>query len=871
MVADLVGRRLGKYEIQAEIGRGGMGTVYLAHDPLLQRRVAVKVLAPYLVGQPVLIERFLREARAAARLKHPNIVTIYDVGQEGSTYYFVMEYVEGPSLATALAQRDPMSPGEIVKLLRPLASALDYAHGQGLVHRDVKPGNILLAPGGEPALGDFGIARAAEDARLTTTGTLVGTPEYMSPEQARGEAVDRRSDLYSLAIVAYELLGGATPFAGSTPHGVLYRQVHEAPPPLRRARLEGQAWPPAVDAVLRKALAKDPGERYETAGTFVEALAQGLAEVVPRPVATPAPPEPVTWGEEPTVRWPDIPAGDEVTALVPGGDEVTALVPGGDEVTALVPGGDEVTALVPGGDEVTALVPGAVPGSPRPQELPRGSPAASRHERQTPAVQAEVAPRPFPPPQPAAGTPAPAARRPRWRRTWSWLGLALLLFLGARVLALVLLKGGGEPGPQAGPSGPTPVTTATQAAVLPTATPRAVPPTDTEAELFVCNDPAGCVDLAAGQPIHLGTLLVVAGPDAALGTDSRRGVELAVAERREIRGHPLRLSGQDSGCNAEAGFRAANELARDPSLVAVVGPSCSSEAREAIPILCRAGIPLVSPSNTAPELTGPERPNEYWCYLRTAHNDVVQGQAAARFAREVLGLSRAATIHDGSPYARQLQEIFAHEFQALGGTITGSQEVAPREPDVGPALLSLAPTEPQVLYYPVFLELGAALTREARGVDGLRQVVLLGSDGLFSPDFLQAAGEAARGFLWTSPDLSAFGPGYSDLAARYREQYGEMPIGPYHAHAYDAANLILAAIERVAVEGPGGSLHIPRRALTEALFATRDFPGITGRLTCSPTGDCADPKIAVYEAVDVDPGRWDPGEGEGHNPVKIWP
>jgi branched-chain amino acid transport system substrate-binding protein len=186
-------------------------------------------------------------------------------------------------------------------------------------------------------------------------------------------------------------------------------------------------------------------------------------------------------------------------------------------------------------------------------------------------------------------------------------------------------------------------------------------------------------------------------------------------------------------------------------------------------------------------------------------------------------------------------------------------------------LQALARTEPQVLYYPVFVGSGAPLTREARGLESLAGVALLGSDGLFSPDFLQAAGESARGFLWTSPDLSTMGSGYADLVARYRDRYGEAPIGPYHAHAYDAARLILDAIDRVAIEGPDGRLHIPRGALAEALFATRDYPGVTGRLTCSPTGDCAAARIAVYEAVDVDPGHWDPGEGEDHNPVKIWP
>jgi serine/threonine protein kinase len=305
-----VDTRLGKYQIQAEIGQGGMGTVYLAYDPLLDRQVAVKVLAPHLVWEKDFVERFLREARAAARLKHPNIVTIYDVGQDQHQYYFVMEYVEGGSLSALIRQRGALPPAEVVAILRPLADALDYAHRQGLVHRDIKPGNIMVGPSagaGEPAglgtippvppvptegsgtagsgtvgsghvtLTDFGIARAAQDTRLTSTGMLVGTPEYMSPEQARGEEVDYRTDQYSLGIVAYEMLSGQTPFGGTTPHGVLYKQVFELPPPICQAQ---PGLPSGVEAVLGQALAKEPGQRYATVAAFAEALAQVLAAPV---------------------------------------------------------------------------------------------------------------------------------------------------------------------------------------------------------------------------------------------------------------------------------------------------------------------------------------------------------------------------------------------------------------------------------------------------------------------------------------------------------------------------------------------------------------------------------------------------------------
>jgi serine/threonine-protein kinase len=182
MAKSLAGSRLGKYEIQAEIGKGGMGVVYLGHDPLLDRKVAIKVLAPHLVWEEDFVERFLREARTAAKIKHPNIVTIYDVGQEGEWFYFVMEYLDGQTLTEVIRQRGPLSTEEVLSILQPLADALDQAHERGLVHRDIKPANIVVSTTGHVTLTDFGIARAAQESRLTSAGTIMGTPEYMSPE-----------------------------------------------------------------------------------------------------------------------------------------------------------------------------------------------------------------------------------------------------------------------------------------------------------------------------------------------------------------------------------------------------------------------------------------------------------------------------------------------------------------------------------------------------------------------------------------------------------------------------------------------------------------------------------------------------------------
>jgi Tol biopolymer transport system component len=308
----LVGSHLGKYEIKAEIGRGGMGSVYLGYDPLLDRQVAVKVLAPHLVWDQEFVERFVREARAAARLKHPNVVTVFDVGQEASWYYFVMEHLAGETLAARLQREGALPAQEALSILRPLAAALDYAHHRGIVHRDVKPGNVMLGPEGQVTLMDFGIARAAQEGRLTGTGTVVGTPEYMSPEQARGMTVDARTDQYSLGVVAYQMLSGQVPFQADSTLALMYKIVHEPPPPLSQFRPD---LPAGAGAALEQALAKEPGARYAGASAFVEALEHALAgSTVKREAPVSAAETAVTPDEGSTVVVPD----EGATVAIPG-------------------------------------------------------------------------------------------------------------------------------------------------------------------------------------------------------------------------------------------------------------------------------------------------------------------------------------------------------------------------------------------------------------------------------------------------------------------------------------------------------------------------------------------------------------------------
>jgi len=370
-------------------------------------------------------------------------------------------------------------------------------------------------------------------------------------------------------------------------------------------------------------------------------------------------------------------------------------------------------------------------------------------------------------------------------------------------------------------------------------------------EAFKYEDKKGVIKIKPGQPIHIACWMVVAGPDASLGTDTKRGAEIAIADRGgKLLGHPIKLSVQDTGCNAEGGQAAATKLAADPTVVAAIGSNCSSEARPGAPILWKAGIATVSPSNTAPYLTDPKRGPDYDGYLRTAHNDKVQGAVAAEFASKQLKVKKAATIHDGSVYAEQLQGVFAEAFKKMGGSISSQEAVAPTDTDMRPVLTKIATGGPEFLYYPIFIAAGGHITRQVKEVKGLEKVALMGADGIFSTDFYKAAGEAAVGMYHSSPDFSAFGAGYKDFVAKHQKKYGEKPIAPFHAHGYDAALMIFAAIEKVAKKAPDGTLHIGKQQLRDALYATKNLKGLTGNLSCDPYGDCADPRIAVYKTAE---------------------
>ncbi|MGQ0803028.1 MAG: Stk1 family PASTA domain-containing Ser/Thr kinase [Actinomycetota bacterium] len=254
-----------RYEIKRGIARGGMAQVYLARDQLLDRPVAVKVLFPEFARDPSFVERFRREAQAAANLSHPNIVAIYDWGQERGTYFIVMEYIEGRSLRDLIQADGPLAPAKAAEIGAEIAEALAFAHRSGVVHRDIKPGNVLLTETGRVKVTDFGIARATQaDTKeaLTQTGAVMGTATYFSPEQAQGLPVDGRSDVYSLGVVLYEMLSGEPPFSGDTPVAVAYKHVREEPPALSE---QVPTVPHDLERIVLSAMSKDLDTRYQSA------------------------------------------------------------------------------------------------------------------------------------------------------------------------------------------------------------------------------------------------------------------------------------------------------------------------------------------------------------------------------------------------------------------------------------------------------------------------------------------------------------------------------------------------------------------------------------------------------------------------------
>lgn len=364
---------------------------------------------------------------------------------------------------------------------------------------------------------------------------------------------------------------------------------------------------------------------------------------------------------------------------------------------------------------------------------------------------------------------------------------------------------------------------------------------------YECTDALGCVTVAPGDPIHFAWIQSVSGATAALGQTNVNGGQLAVDDRGgELLGHPIQYDGEDSLCNAEGGQAAGTKVSSDPTVVAILGTTCSSEARAASPLVAAAGMVMMSPSNTNPDLTNPDHPDHHPGYFRTAHNDLFQGRIAAEFAYNELGLRTAATVHDGSPYALSLQQVFADVFTELGGTITTQEAVNVGDTDFKPVLTTIAAGAPEIIYFPIFEPEGNLMASQKCEVSGLESTAIMGADGLFTSGFSSTAGSCSVGMYMSSPYVA--GDAMAEFLDKYNSTFGEGPASGFAPHAYDAMNIFFQAVEAVAVVEADGTVYIPRQALRDYLYSLTGFAGLTGTLACDANGDCATGEaLAVYQ------------------------
>jgi len=387
---------------------------------------------------------------------------------------------------------------------------------------------------------------------------------------------------------------------------------------------------------------------------------------------------------------------------------------------------------------------------------------------------------------------------------------------------------------------------------------------------FKCTDAIGCVEVAPGEPIKLSAFQALSGTMASNGLENLRFIELALEDRDgELLGHPFSLQSQDSMCSKEGGATAASKTIADPDVVGILGPTCSGAAAGAMKTVAAAGLVMISGSSTAPSLTsvGGE-PGSDWQpgFFRTAQNDALSGRVAATFAFQQLGATRAATIDDGDPYTQGLADTFEQAFTELGGEIVLSAGVNKGDSNMEPVLTAVARSGADLLYFPIFRPEADYIVQQVRDMEGMESLTRMSAEGLYQDTFIEAAGEAGIGVYMVIPSTPE-GPARDALVARYETQYRTSPTAVYYAHTYDAVNLLLNAVETVAVQEKDGTLHIGRQALRDALYATSGYQGLTGSLTCDEFGDCGVARFQVTRLDDPASGL----EGLAANVVYTYP
>lgn len=374
---------------------------------------------------------------------------------------------------------------------------------------------------------------------------------------------------------------------------------------------------------------------------------------------------------------------------------------------------------------------------------------------------------------------------------------------------------------------------------------------------FECADAIGCVDFAPGEPLKLGLIQDVSGGAAIIGLEQAHSMELAIANRNnQLLGHPIILVSEDSRCTPEGGRVAASKLIADPLVVALLGTTCSGSAVTASKVMSETGLIMVSGANSAPSLTaiGRQKGADWQAgYFRTRHNDAEMGRAAAIFAIQKLGITRVATINDGDAYSKGLIQVFTQAFTELGGKIVLDSTVNKNDTNMKPVLTAVAASGAELIFFPIFKPEAVAIVRQAREVAGVEDVILMGATALVIDDFIETVTTDGVGMYFANSAVLESSAA-DKLISEYKARYGDAPLTAAYIPAYDAVNLIMNAIEKIAVQEKDGTLHIGRQTLRETLYATADFAGVAGRLTCNEFGDCGAAGFNILRLDDPNAG-----------------
>ncbi|MBN1878204.1 MAG: branched-chain amino acid ABC transporter substrate-binding protein [Anaerolineae bacterium] len=371
---------------------------------------------------------------------------------------------------------------------------------------------------------------------------------------------------------------------------------------------------------------------------------------------------------------------------------------------------------------------------------------------------------------------------------------------------------------------------------------------------FECTDAIGCITLAPGVPLKLGAIQDLSGGAKVFGVEQINSLDLAVAAHNEqLLGHPIEIQIEDEACSEEGGANATLRIVADPQMVGIFGTTCSSAASAAGKIMSESGLVMISGANSAASLTsmaGKAATDWHPGYYRTMLNVVEEARAGAVFAFEELNITRAATIDDGDVFSQGYAAVFKQAFIALGGEIVADVTVNKGDVDMHPALTTFATAKTELIFFALFPQEGIHVVQQAKEVAGLEKIIFLGGGALRTNDFIKAVGQDGIGmyFIGSSPPLE--GPANDKLVAEYEAEFGSPPQTVTYGYGYDAATLLLHAIETVAIAEKDGTLHIGWQALRDALYATSDFEGVMGSMTCDTFGDCAVIKFDLVQLED---------------------